>query len=170
MTAETIKTARKIFRGYTKYKMEISQLEAAIKYHKSTAELDLNDDIYSASVSHGAGDTGIFAGYSAEKIPNIVEHMDKLRASYDAELSKLLFRRNTLRTITDSVDIYIDSLDWADRTILHRRFCESHHMNYDEISSEVNLSADSVKKREQRLIKQYAEISRGITLIAADIM
>lgn len=170
MTAETIKTARKIFRGYTKYKMEISQLEAAIKYHKSTAELDLNDDIYSASVSHGAGDTGIFAGYSAEKIPNIVEHMDKLRASYDAELSKLLYRRNTLQAITDSVDIYIDSLDWADRTILHRRFCESHHMNYDEISSEVNLSADSVKKRECKLIKEYAEIAKNTMLIASSII
>lgn len=170
MTAETIKTARKIFRGYTKYKMEISQLETAIKFRESTAELDINDDIYSASVSRGAGDMGIFSGYSAEKIPNIVEHMDKLRASYDAELSKLRYRRNTLQAITDSVDIYIDSLDWADRTILRRRFCENHHMNYDEISSEVNLSADSVKKREQKLIKEYAEISNGITLIVTDIM
>lgn len=170
MTAETVKIARKIFRGYTKYKMEISQLETAIKYHESTAELDLNDDIYSASVSHGAGDTGIFAGYSAEKIPNIVEHMDKLRAAYDTELSKLKYRRNTLQAITDSVDIYIDSLDWADRTILRRRFCESHHMNYDEISSEVNLSADSVKKREQKLIKEYAEIVGNTIHIAANIM
>lgn len=170
MTPETIKTARKIFIGYTKYKREISQLDTAIKYHKSTAELDLNDDIYGASVAHGAGDTGIFSGYSAEKIPNIVEHMDKLRAIYDKELSALLYRRNTLQTVIDSVDIYVDSLDWADRTILHRRYLESSRKNYEEISSEVSLSEDSVKKRECKLIKEYSEIARNTILIAASIM
>lgn len=154
---QDIKDARKLFHNYRRLKMEVEQLKNSIEYTKRNLEANINEDIHSASVSHGSGGTGGSSGVNVNKIPNIAENIDKMRKQYNDNLYELKRKKNIFETALKSVSIFINSLEWTDRTLATRLYTDDTRKSYDEISTELCQSTDALKKRERRLMCQYVK-------------
>ena len=157
---QDIKNARKIFHNYRRIKMEIKQIENSIEFTKRNIESSINQDIHSASVSHAVGGNGGSSGsVNVNKIPNIAENIDKMRKQYNDNLAELNRKKNILSTTSRSVEIFISSLEWTDRTLITRLYADDTRKSYDEVSSELCQSTDALKKRERRLMQHYVKTS-----------
>jgi len=153
-----IKAARKIFKNYNFIQMKIKQLEESIETAKKNVEISVNCDIYSASVSHGSeGSIGNAPNSSADKIPQIVENIDKIRSQYDEQVYVMQYQKNILESAVNSIKIYVSSLDWEDKTLINRHYLDNIRKSYDEISTEIHISSEGLRKRERKLMKQYAK-------------
>ena len=154
--AEVIRQARMLFKSYSRMKMEIQQMTESIECLMKTIEQNVNRDIYNASVSHGNdNEIGTLQNTSSGKTPQIAENIDKMRSRYYSEISQMKYRINLFQRATNSIQIYVDYLDWTGKTILTRRYLDEDKKSFEEISREVHLSADTVKKRERKLIEDY---------------
>lgn len=153
--SETIKNARFLFKNYNRIKLEISQITETAAYLSKTAEQSIDSDIYTASVSHGAGGTG--SGTSADKVPRIAEKAEAIRRAYSENIYSLQKKKAMLERIVASIDIFAGSLEWTDKTILFRRFLDRNTKSSEEISNEVHLTASAVKKRIAKLMLRYGE-------------
>lgn len=155
-SSETIRQARMLFKSYSRMKMEIKQMSESIECLTKTIEQNVDADIYNASVSHGhSGEMGVLPNISSGKTPQIAENIDKIRGRYYSEISQMKYRINIFQRATNSVQIYVNYLDWTGKTILTRRYLDEDKKNFEEISQEIHLSVDSVKKRERKLIEDY---------------
>lgn len=138
--------------------MKIKQLEEGIETAKKNVETNVNCDIYSASVSHGSeGSIGTAPNSSADKIPQIVENIDKIRSQYDEQINIMQYQKNILESAVNSINIYVSSLDWEDKTLLSRHYLDNIRKSYDDISSEIHVSCEGLRKRERKLMKQYVK-------------
>lgn len=152
---ETIKNARFLFKNYNRIKLEISQITETAAYLSKTAEQSIDSDIYTASVSHGTNGTG--SGTSADKVPRIAEKAEAIRMVYSENICALQRKKAVLERIVTSIDIFAESLDWSDKTIVFRRFLDKDSKSAEEISNEVHLTASATKKRIARLMLRYGE-------------
>ncbi len=153
-----IKAARKIFKNYNYIQMKIKQLDEGIETAKKNVETNVNCDIYSASVSHGSeGSIGNAPNASADKIPQIVENIDKIRSQYDEQIHIMQYQKNILESAVNSINIYVSSLDWEDKTLLNRHYLDNDRKSYDDISAEIHVSCEGLRKRERKLMKQYVK-------------
>ena len=151
-----IKAARKIFQNYSRMKMEIMQLDNSISYMQKNIEANVDSDIHSASVSHGSGGAiGSFSNCSTDKIPQIVENVDKIRRQYESNICNLIGRKNFLESVVKSIDIFVSSLEWTDKTLITRHYMEEKKKSYDEISAETYNTAESLRKRERKILNSY---------------
>lgn len=153
--SETIKNARFLFKNYNRIKLEISQITETAAYLSKTAEQSIDSDIYTASVSHGT--SGIGSGTSADKVPRIAEKAEAVRMKYSEDIHALQSKKAMLERTAASIDIFAESLDWTDKTILFRRFLDRNTKDMEEISNEVHLTASAVKKRIAKLMLKYAQ-------------
>lgn len=153
--SETIKNARFLFKNYRRIKLEISQITETAAYLSKTAEQSIDSDIYAASVSHGAG--GMGSGMSADKVPRIAEKAEAIRIAHSENICALQRKKAMLERVVVSIDVFAESLDWSDKTIVFRRFLDKDSKSAEEISNEVHLTASAVKKRIARLMLRYAE-------------
>lgn len=154
--SEAIRKARMLYKNYSRMKMEIKQMSESIDCLVKTIEQNVDRDIYTASVSHGHdGGIGILPNASAGKTPQIAENIDKMRSRYYSEISQMKYRINLFNTVISSIQIYVNYLDWMGKTILTRRYIDEDKKCFEEISHEVHLTADAVKKRERKLIEDY---------------
>lgn len=149
------KQARVLFKNYRRMKMEVLQLSESIDFLSKNMEQSVESDIYTASVSHGTGSIG--GGSSYDKLPKIAERVEEIRMEY-AENMRLMKRKKSIfeRTVA-SIDIFADSLEWNDRTIIRRRFTDEDKKSLEEISNEIHLTVSAVKKRITKLMLGYAE-------------
>lgn len=166
--SETIKNARFLFKNYNRIKLEINQIAETISYLSKTIEQSINSDIYTASVSHGTNGTG--AGTSADKVPRIAEKAEAVRMKYSEDIHALQSKKAMLKRTVASIDIFAESLDWTDKTILFRRFLDRNTKGMEEISNEVHLTSSAVKKRIEKLMLKYAESVNFDISYAADIL
>lgn len=153
--SETIKNARFLFKNYSRIKLEIRQITETAAYLSKTAEQSIDSDIYTASVSHGTNETG--SGMSADKVPRIAEKAEAIRMRYSEEIYALQKKKAMLERIVVSIDIFAESLDWSDKTIVFRRFLDKDSKSAEEVSNEVHLTASAVKKRIAKLMLRYTE-------------
>lgn len=151
-----IKSARKLFQNYNRMKMEIMQLDNSISYMQKNIEASIDSDIHSASVSHGSGGAiGSFSNCSTDKIPQIVENLNKMRGRYESNIADLSVRKGLLESAVKSIDIYVSSLEWTDKTLIKRHYMEEKKKSYDEISTETYNTAESLRKRERKILSNY---------------
>ena len=159
VSVQEIKTARKLFRNYNRIRMEVRQLENSIEFTRKNIEASIDSDIHSKSVSHGSGGTGGSSGGSSDKIPHIVENISNIRKQYEANLCKLSRRKNLLEGAIKSIDIYVSSLEWSDKTLMVKHYINEIPKTYDEIAAEVYTSPETLKKREKKLLAAYVRLS-----------
>ena len=149
------KQARILFRNYRRMKMEIRQLSESIDFLSKNMEQSVDSDIYTASVSHGIGGTG--GGLSLDKLPKIAEMANYLRRDYSENILLLKRKRSIFERAAASMEIFADSLEWSDKTIIRRRFLDDDTKSLEEISNEIHLTVSAVKKRIVRLMLRYSE-------------
>ncbi len=153
--SEAIKNARILFKNYKRMKLEINQIKETITYLSKTIEQSIDSDIYTASVSHGTG--GISAGTSSDKVPRIAEKTESIRREHSENIRILERKKDILERVSASIDIFVESLEWSDKTILFRRYVDKDTKSTEEISNEVHLTVSAVKKRIIKLLLRYAE-------------
>lgn len=166
--SETMKNARFLFKNYNRIKLEIKQITETAAYLSKTAEQSVDSDIYTASVSHGTD--GACVGTSADKVPRIAEKAGAIRFKYSEEIRALQIKKAILERIVMSIDIFAESLDWSDKTIVFRRFLDINSKSTEEISNEVHLTVSAVKKRIARLMISYAKSVNFDISYAADML
>lgn len=149
------KQARILFRNYRRIKMEIRQLSESIDFLSINMEQSIDSDIYTVSISHGTGMTG--GGSARDRLPKIAEMVDCLRRDYSENILLMKIKKNVFERAAASMEIFTDSLEWSDKTILRRRFLDDNSKSLEEISNEVHLTVSAVKKRIVRLMQRYAE-------------
>lgn len=136
-------------------KMEILQLSESIDFLSKSLERSIDNDIYTASVSHGTG--GTFSGAGQDKLPRIAEKVGEIRKGYSENIYAMQRKKNIFERTVSSIDIFANSLDWSDKTILFRRFFDNNTKSAEEMSAEVHLTVSAIKKRTRGLILQYAK-------------
>lgn len=151
----TAKQVRILFKNYRRMKMEILQLSESIDFLSKNMEQSVESDIYTASVSHGTG--GIGGGSAHDKLPKIAERVEEIRMKYDENMCLMNRKKSIFERTVASIDIFADSLEWSDRTIIRRRFINEDKKSLEEISNEIHLTASAVKKRIVKLMLGYAE-------------
>lgn len=166
-----IKAARKLFQNYGRMKMEIMQLDNSINYMQKNIEANVDSDIHSASVSHGSGGAiGSFSNCSTDKIPQIVENIDKIRKQYESSIYDLTNRKNLLESAVKSIDIFVSSLEWTDKTLMKRHYMEEQKKSYDEISAETYNTAETLRKRERKILNNYIKTVHIDVLIISQML
>lgn len=153
--SSAVKQARILFRNYRRMKMEIRQLSESIDYLSQNMEQSVDSDIYTASVSHGTGGTG--GGSARDRLPKIAEMADHLRRDYSENILLMKRKKSVFERAAASMEIFADSLEWSDKTILRRRFLDENPKSLEEISNEIHLTVSAVKKRIVRLMLRYTE-------------
>ncbi len=166
--SDTIKNARILFKNYKRIKLEIIQIKETITYLSKTIEQSIDSDIYTASVSHGTG--GISAGTPSDKVPRIAEKAESIRRAHSENICILKMKKEILERASSSIDIFVESLEWSDKTILFRRYIDKDTKSTEEISNEVHLTASAVKKRVAALMLRYAESVNFDISYAADML
>lgn len=166
--SDTIKNTRILFKNYKRMKLEINQIKETITYLSKTIEQSIDSDIYTASVSHGTG--GISAGTSSDKVPRIAEKAEFIRREHSENIRILERKKDILERAAASIDVFAESLEWSDKTILFRRYLDKDIKSAEEISNEVHLTASAVKKRVAKLILRYAETVNFDISYAADML
>lgn len=166
--SDTIKNARILFKNYNRMKLEINQIKETIAYLSKTIEQSIDSDIYTASVSHGTGGTG--AGTSSDKVPRIAEKAEFIRREHSKNIRLLERKKGILERTFASIDIFVDYLDWSDKTILFRRYIDKDTKSAEEISNEVHLTVSAVKKRIVKLLLRYADSVNFDISYAADML
>lgn len=139
--------ARLIFKNYSIMKAKVQIMKKSLEDIERTAEQELNDDIYSASVSHPTENTGIHSSNTTgDKIPNIVMHLAETRKENYKQVTIAQKRVRMLERAIHSVDIFIGALDEEHAEIIRRAFLLPQRENNAEIGKAVSLSESRVKQ------------------------
>lgn len=156
---DKISEAKKVLSSYNRMKLEVDMLSKSIDFYSSHKQSEIASDIHGMSVSHAENSDGSSPNTSANKVPGIVERIDKISSNYDTELSRLRYKRNTLSYIISGIDSFIGFLPEEQARIIKCLYIDKEQKTFGEISAKINLSERRIKQIVNEILLDYYKSS-----------
>lgn len=157
---DKISEAKKVLSSYNRMKLEVDMLSKSIDFYSSHKQSEIASDIHGMSVSHVLENSdGSNPNASADKVPGIVERIDKISSNYDIELSRLRYKRNTLSYIISGIDSFIGFLPEEHAQIIKYLYINKERKTFGEISAEINRSERRIKQIAGGILLDYYNTS-----------
>lgn len=150
------------------YNQKCRELALLSITYNNYANVDIDEEIESRSLSHPAEEDNIGAGRNltiSKKTENIALSIDNFADNMLKEREQLKPKIYELQTETSIINIFADNLSEINSIIFKSRFMDKERKTFNDISNIVNvkckksLSEAGVRKRYINVVSEFADIA-----------